>query len=52
MVGDIEAADVRLLRHLIAGNYVPVIAPFTADAAQQVLNTNADSVAAAIAIAL
>lgn len=49
MVGDIESADVSLLRHLIAGSYVPVIAPFTADAMQQVLNTNADSVAAAIA---
>ncbi len=52
MVGDIEAADIALLRHLIAGNYVPVIAPFTADATQQVLNTNADSVAAVIAASL
>jgi acetylglutamate kinase len=51
-VGDIEEADPRLLRHLIAGGYVPVIAPFTVDASHQLLNTNADSVAAAIAIAL
>ncbi len=51
-VGDIETVEPRLLRHLIDGGYVPVIAPFTADAAQQVLNTNADSVAAAIAAAL
>jgi acetylglutamate kinase len=51
-VGDIEETDPRLLRHLIAGGYVPVIAPFTVDAAHQLLNTNADSVAAAIAIAL
>ncbi len=51
-VGDIETVEPRLLRHLIEGGYVPVVAPFTADAAQQVLNTNADSVAAAIAAAL
>jgi len=51
-VGDIESVEPRLLRHLIAGSYVPVIAPFTADSAQQILNTNADSVAAAVAGAL
>jgi acetylglutamate kinase len=51
-VGDIEDVNPRLLRHLMVGHYVPVIAPFTADAAQQILNTNADSVAAAIASAL
>ncbi len=51
-VGDIEKVEPRLLRHLIDGHYVPVIAPFTADSAHQVLNTNADSVAAAIAGAL
>lgn len=51
-VGDIETVEPRLLRHLIDGGYVPVIAPFTADSSQQILNTNADSVAAAIAAAL
>ncbi len=51
-VGDIEKVEPRLLQHLISGHYVPVVAPFTADAAHQVLNTNADSVAAAIAGAL
>jgi len=51
-VGDIDAVDTTLLRHLLAGGYVPVIAPFTVDANHDVLNTNADSVAAAIAIAL
>ncbi len=51
-VGDIDHADPKLLRHLLAGGYVPVIAPFTVTAADEVLNTNADSVAAAIAIAL
>jgi acetylglutamate kinase len=51
-VGDIDKADPGLLRHLIAGGYVPVIAPFTVDPTHQILNTNADTVAAAIAIAL
>src|SRR5215831_5250471 len=51
-VGDIDKADPELLRHLIAGGYVPVIAPFTVDATHQILNTNADTVAAAIAVSL
>jgi acetylglutamate kinase len=51
-VGDIESAEPRVLRVLIEGGYVPVVAPLTADATQQILNTNADSVAAAIAAAL
>jgi acetylglutamate kinase len=51
-VGDIESVEARVLRVLIDGGYVPVIAPFSVDATQQILNTNADSVAAAIAVAL
>ena len=51
-VGDIEFAEPRVLRVLIDGGYVPVVAPFTADGTQEILNTNADSVAAAIAAAL
>jgi acetylglutamate kinase len=51
-VGDIESAEPRVLRVLIDGGFVPVIAPFTVDATQQILNTNADSIAAAIAVAL
>ncbi|MGZ5538003.1 MAG: acetylglutamate kinase, partial [Chthoniobacterales bacterium] len=51
-VGDIDYADPKLLRHLIGGGYVPVVAPFTADANHEVLNTNADTVAASIAVAL
>jgi acetylglutamate kinase len=51
-VGDIESAEPRLLRVLIDTGYVPVIAPFTVDPTQQILNTNADSMAAAIAAAL
>ncbi len=51
-VGDIESVEPHVLRVLIDGGYVPVIAPLTVDATQQILNTNADSVAAAIAAAL
>ena len=51
-VGDIESVEPRVLRVLIDGGYVPVVAPFTVDATHQILNTNADSVAAAIATAL
>lgn len=51
-VGDIEHVESHLLRHLLKASYVPVIASFTADAAHQILNTNADSVAAAVAAAL
>jgi acetylglutamate kinase len=51
-VGDIEFAEPRVLQVLMDGGYVPVVAPFTADGTQQILNTNADSVAAAVAAAL
>ena len=52
LVGDVEAVDTALLRHLLAGGFVPVVAPFSATAEGQVLNTNADTVAAEIAAAL
>lgn len=51
-VGDIEFVEPGVLQVLMDGGYVPVVAPFTADNTQQILNTNADSVAAAIAAAL
>jgi acetylglutamate kinase len=51
-VGDIESAEPRVLRVLIDGGYIPVVAPFTADATHEILNTNADSVATGIAAAL
>jgi acetylglutamate kinase len=52
LVGDVESVDPSLVNHLLAGGYVPVVAPFSADAEGQVLNTNADTVAAALAGAL
>src|SRR5262249_56002211 len=51
-VGDIEFVEPRILQVLINAGYVPVVAPFTADSTQRILNTNADSVAAAVAVAL
>jgi len=51
-VGDIQFAEPRVLQVLMEGGYVPVVAPFTANGTQQILNTNADSVASAIAAAL
>jgi acetylglutamate kinase len=52
MVGDVASVDPAVLSHLLAGGYVPVVAPFSADADGQVLNTNADTVAAEVAAAL
>ena len=51
-VGDIERIDPAVLRDLAADGYVPVVSPLAADAAGNVLNLNADGVAAAIAGAL
>jgi acetylglutamate kinase len=52
LVGDVKAVDPSLLKHLISGGYVPVVAPFTANAEGQIFNTNADTVAASLAQAL
>jgi acetylglutamate kinase len=51
-VGDIESVDPRLLLHLLDGGWVPVVSPLSADRAGALLNVNADSVAAALAVAL
>jgi acetylglutamate kinase len=51
-VGDVDGVETRPLLHLLAGGYVPVIASLAADAAGTVLNVNADTIAAEIAVAL
>jgi acetylglutamate kinase len=51
-VGDVKRTDPALLQHLLAGGYLPVIAPLTASESGEVFNTNADTVAAEIAVAL
>jgi acetylglutamate kinase len=51
-VGDIENTNTRELRLLLNENVIPVIAPLTHDGKGQLLNTNADTIAAQIAIDL
>lgn len=51
-VGDIAAVDPALVARLVEGGFVPVVAPLTAGPDGAVYNTNADTVAAALAVAL
>jgi len=51
-VGDVEDVNSRELRLLINENVIPVIAPLTHDGYGQLLNTNADTIAAEIAAEL
>lgn len=51
-VGDPVAINLNLLHLLLQEGYTPVIAPITHDGRGQLLNTNADTVASAIARAL
>lgn len=49
-VGDIRDVDTRLLRILLDQGFVPVVASLGADAAGNIYNINADTVAARIAL--
>ncbi|MEN9386000.1 MAG: Acetylglutamate kinase [Bacteroidota bacterium] len=51
-VGDIESVNAHGLTALIENGLSPVFAPITADSKGQLLNTNADTMAQALAIAL
>lgn len=51
-VGDIDAVNATALADLLDNKVMPVISPITFDAQGQLLNTNADSVATAVAVAL
>lgn len=51
-VGDIKKINEKLLLLLLENGYVPVISSLGIDASEQVLNINADSLAAHIAISL
>jgi len=51
-VGDIERIDTKLLRLLLDEGYLPVLSPLGADAVGNVLNINADTVAARVAAEL
>jgi len=48
MVGDIDGIDASVLNRLLDAGFLPVVSPLSADAAGQLLNINADTVAAAI----
>ncbi|RWX03408.1 acetylglutamate kinase [Flavobacterium cerinum] len=50
--GDIKAVNTTLLKLLIAQGIVPVFSAITHDGNGQLLNTNADTIASALAIAL
>ena len=51
-VGDVDAADGDMLARLVEAGLTPVVAPLTHDAAGHILNTNADTIASAVACAL
>ena len=50
MVGDIEEVDSGQIQFFLSQDLTPVFAPITYDAAGNLLNTNADTLASAIAI--
>lgn len=52
LVGDLDGVEPGVLEHLLAGGYVPVLAPLTGGEDGAVFNTNADTVAAQLAAAL
>ncbi len=53
-VGDVESSKVEVhsLQLLLEGNFVPVFAPLTHDEQGRILNTNADTIASSLAVAL
>ncbi len=51
-VGDVEKVNLSALTQWLDQGLVPVIAPLTHDGSGQILNTNADSIATAVAIEL
>ncbi len=52
LVGDIDRIDTTAIRNLLESGYLPVISPLSADEHGNLLNINADTVAAAIGAAL
>jgi len=51
-VGDIESVNADILRKLLDAGLMPVVSPISCDSAGNILNINADTVAAAIAAEL
>ncbi len=52
MVGDIDAVDASVITRLLDAGFMPVVSPLSCDSTGQLLNINADTVAAAIGGAL
>lgn len=52
LVGDIEAVDPHVLSHLLEGGFMPVVAPLSGGEDGAIYNTNADTIAASLAVAL
>lgn len=50
-VGDVESVHVKALANLVKQGVVPVVAPLSHDGRGQMLNTNADTIASALAMA-
>ena len=51
-VGDVKGVNAGALSTLIGGGMTPVMAPLTHDGAGHILNTNADTIASSVAVAL
>jgi acetylglutamate kinase len=51
-VGDVVSVHPRVVQKLLDDGYVPVVAPLAADAQGGILNVNADTIAAELAVAL
>ena len=51
-VGDVKGVNAGALNTLIEGGMTPVMAPLTHDGAGHILNTNADTIASSVAVAL
>lgn len=51
-VGDVEAVDTSVLEELVGAGRLPVVAPLIASRTGEIYNTNADTLAAALAVAL
>ena len=52
LVGDVESVDPAVIERLLEGGFLPVVAPLSGDDAGGIYNTNADTVAAELAVAL
>lgn len=52
MVGDIDGIDASVITRLLDAGFMPVVSPLSSDGSGQLLNINADTVAAAIGVSM